>query len=303
MLKRKLHKAGFITTSFVFMAASSGSKSFAFDGDTTARAFNRGHDSIAYVSHAFDSTGLCICLPAGSPEELGEAPRVHMNRNAVSFVKDHMKKNSHSLDLIRETKDKYFTIIDTVFSRYGLPVELKYLAVIESKLNTHATSRVGARGMWQFMPSTARWFGLRIKGKYDERTLALKSTVAAAKYLNYLYGLFDDWLLTIAAYNSGPGHVYAAIKKSGSRNFWVLQRFLPLETRNHVKKFISTHYYYEGSGGLTTLTKAEREAHIKAVAAYMEKRQEEELAKLSEPLLITPTVEMVKLSEEYQSLL
>lgn len=299
MLKRKLLKAGLITSSFVFMAASSGSKTFAMnDSDSLHAAYRKGHDAMGLVSHSFDSAGLCICVPSIETGEPGDAPRIQLNRNGVKFINDHIRRNTESFEKIRTTKGhRYFPIIDTVFMKHGLPVQLKYLAVIESKLNTHALSKVGARGMWQFMPATAKRFGLRIRGKYDERTLAYKSTVAAAQYLNYLYGLFDDWLLTIAAYNSGPGYVYAAIKKSGSRNFWVLQRFLPLETRNHVKKFIGTHYYYEGNGGVTTLTKAETEAHIKAVAAYVEKKKELELASAEEPV-VAPVIEIVKVSQE-----
>ena len=110
--------------------------------------------------------------------------------------------------------------------------------------------------------------------KYDERTHFYKSTVAAAKYLRDLHRLFDDWLLVIAAYNCGPGPVYKAIKKSGSRNFWKLQHFLPAETRDHVKKFISTHYYYEGKGSIATLTKAEAETHRKKMFAFAEKHNQ-----------------------------
>ena len=124
------------------------------------------------------------------------------------------------------------------------------------------------------MPATARQFGLKINGKNDERKHSYKSTVAAARCLNYLHGIFDDWLLTLAAYNSGPGTVLSAIKKSGSRNFWVLQKYLPLETRNHVKKFIALHYYFEGHGSLATLTKSETKAHISAVATFVEKQKE-----------------------------
>jgi len=100
-----------------------------------------------------------------------------------------------------------------------------------------------------------------VNKKVDERKNYLKSTNAAAKYLRDLYKEFGDWLLVIAAYNGGSGNVLKAIKKSGSRNFWTLQYYLPTESRNHVKKFIGTHYIMEGQGGLTTLTKAETDAH------------------------------------------
>jgi membrane-bound lytic murein transglycosylase D len=302
MLKRKLLSAGLICGSFVFMAASSNSKSyFILYDDSTKVSCKAGHDSVSIITHAFDANGLCICLPNIETGELDDAPRIQLNANAVKFVQDHMKKNSISLDKIREKNGaKYFTLIDNIFTQHGLPVELKYLAVIESQLNTHAKSRVGARGMWQFMPSTARLVGLKVKGKYDERLYAFKSTVAAAKYLKYLHRLFDDWLLTIAAYNAGPGYVYAAIKKSGSRNFWALQQFLPLETRNHVKKFISTHYYYEGHGGVTTLTKSETQAHISAVASWVQKQKdmEEFEALVKSVTAVNMETETIKLSQE-----
>jgi membrane-bound lytic murein transglycosylase D len=175
------------------------------------------------------------------------------------------------LQKIKEKNPAYFRIMDTVFSRYDMPMELKHLAIIESQLNLKARSRVGAVGPWQFMPATARLLSLKVTAKNDERTHFYKSTVAAAKYLRDLHRSFDDWLLVIAAYNSGPGPVYKAIKKSGSRNFWQLQYFLPAETRGHVKKFISTHYYYEGRGGVTTLTKQEVTMQRKTMLEFAEK--------------------------------
>ena len=126
-----------------------------------------------------------------------------------------------------------------------MPKELKYLAVIESDLKSTALSPKGARGPWQFMPYTARGFGLVVNQNEDDRTDYFKSTNAAAKYLLSLYKDLKDWLLVIAAYNGGEGRVYSAIKKSGSHNFWKLQYYLPEESRNHVKKFIATHYIME----------------------------------------------------------
>ena len=106
------------------------------------------------------------------------------------------------------------------------------------------------------MPATARALGLKVSKRSDERVDYQKSTHAAARHLKDLYNEFGDWLLVIAAYNGGSGNVYSAIRKSGSRNFWNLQYYLPAESRTHVKKFIGTHYIFEGQGGVTTLTKA-----------------------------------------------
>ena len=175
-----------------------------------------------------------------------------VNPNAESYMQDYLKAHTNSLTQMKGWGQPYFNLIDNIFSQYGLPKELKYLAVIESNLNTRATSWVGAGGPWQFMPYTARDYGLVVNNVLDERRDYYKSTHAAARYLLTLYSQMKDWLLVIAAYNGGPGRVYSAIKQSGSRNFWNLQYYLPVESRNHVKKFIATHYIMEGTGGVTT---------------------------------------------------
>lgn len=183
-----------------------------------------------------------------------------LNPKAVSFVQDYIESDYDRLMKMKNWAKPFFDRIDAIFSSKNLPVELKYLAVIESDLKTSATSRVGAAGPWQFMAQTARDLGLRVSRKIDERRDFNKSTLAAARYLNDLYNTYSDWLLVIAAYNCGTGPVNSAIRKSGSRNFWDLQYYLPTESRNHVKKFIATHYIMEGDGGITTLTKKETEA-------------------------------------------
>lgn len=189
---------------------------------------------------------------------MAELPAIPANKIRDQYVQDYIARHAKRLETIRERSTSYFNVFDEVLVRYDVPVQLKYLAVVESELNTRALSKAGARGTWQLMPSTARILKLRVNEHVDERTHLYKSTVAAAKYLRDLYRLFDDWLLTVAAYNCGPGPVYKAIKTSGSRNFWKLQHLLPAETRGHVKKFISTHYFFEGKGSMVTLTKAER---------------------------------------------
>jgi membrane-bound lytic murein transglycosylase D len=175
-----------------------------------------------------------------------------INPSAGSFIADYMQVHGKYLTKMKGWGLPYFTLIESILTQYGLPRELKYIAVIESNLSTAATSRVGAGGPWQFMPYTARDYGLVISGNYDERRDYYKSTHAAARYLLSLYKSLHDWLLVMAAYNGGPGRVYSAIKKSGSRNFWNLQYYLPAESRTYVKRFIATHYIMEGSGGVTT---------------------------------------------------
>jgi membrane-bound lytic murein transglycosylase D len=193
-------------------------------------------------------------------ESANNAASFKLNPKAVSFVQDYMDSEGDRLTRMKGWAKPFFDRIDEIFSSKNLPVELKYLAVIESDLKSSATSRVGAAGPWQFMVETARDLGLKVSRKIDERRDFNKSTYAAAKYLDDLYDTYNDWLLVIAAYNCGPGAVNSAIRRSGSRNFWDLQYYLPTESRNHVKKFIATHYIMEGDGGLTTLTKKETEA-------------------------------------------
>src|SRR5674476_697749 len=168
-----------------------------------------------------------------------------VNPYAESYMHDYLQAHGSYLQKLKSTASLKFNFIDNILTQYGLPKELKYLAVIESNLNSNATSWVGARGPWQFMSYTAKDYGLQVNGFIDERTDYFKSTNAAARYLLSLYKDLKDWLLVIAAYNGGEGRVHSAIKKSGSHNFWKLQYDLPEESRNHVKKFIATHYIME----------------------------------------------------------
>ncbi len=175
-----------------------------------------------------------------------------INPSAIGFVEDYMEAHGKHLTKMKGWGQPYFNLIESILMQYGLPRELKYIAVIESNLSAGATSYKGAGGPWQFMPHTAREYGLVVNGYYDERRDYTRSTHAAARYLLTLYRQLHDWLLVMAAYNGGPGRVYSAIKKSGSRNFWNLQYYLPAESRTYVKRFIATHYIMEGGGGVTT---------------------------------------------------
>lgn len=168
-----------------------------------------------------------------------------VNPYAETYMQDYLQAHGKYLEKMKPMALPYFNLIDGILTQYGLPKELKYLAVIESDLKSDALSIAGARGPWQFMSYTAKGYGLQVNSSTDDRTDYYKSTNAAAKYLLSLYKDFKDWLLVIAAYNGGPGRVYSAIKKSGSRNFWNMQYYLPEESRNHVKKFIATHYVME----------------------------------------------------------
>lgn len=180
-----------------------------------------------------------------------------LNPKAINFVDDYIQKHGNILEEMKDWGRPYFDMMDAILIQHGLPRELKYLAVIESHLKSNAVSWAGAVGPWQFMPATGKRFGLKVSHRFDERTDYFKSTHAAASYLTELFSIYGDWLLVVAAYNSGPGNVNIAIRKSKSKDFWTLQNFLPTESKNHVKKFIATHFIMEGRGGITTITKNE----------------------------------------------
>ena len=179
-----------------------------------------------------------------------------------NYVEKYLDENGETLEIIKDRNNAKINTIQKILVKRGVPAELVYLAIVESELKNSATSRVGAAGIWQMMPETARSFGLQVNGKTDERRQTNRSSLAAAEYLTVLYKQFDDWLLVVAAYNCGAGNVYKAIRQSGSREFWKLQRFLPAESRSHVKHFIATHYYYEKAGSIVTLTKKERIGYL-----------------------------------------
>lgn len=237
----------------------------------------------AYPTQSSDTTTLSVTTPSTSPSNtedefynelfiaanVGGSNGVRLNPKALSFVQDYMKENWDELQNIRSYGRPYFNLIENILTEYDLPKELKYLAVIESNLKSSAVSRVGAKGPWQLMPQTARDLGLKVNRNIDERKSYTKSTRAVALYLRDLYDELGDWLLVIAAYNCGTATVYHAIHRSGSRDFWDLQYYLPLESRLHVKKFIATQYTFEGQGSVTTLTREEATEQVSGSAMYI----------------------------------
>jgi membrane-bound lytic murein transglycosylase D len=241
-------------------------------GDTNVVAQNGPKSSIIMSAGNKDSSqnGFSDLFIATS---MGGRNGAKLNPRAVSFVQDYIDRNGKELQNMKDWGRPYFNLIDNVLAKYGLPTELKYLAVIESQLKPNSVSWAGAVGPWQLMPATARLLGLKVSRKYDERRNYYKSTQAAAKYLRDLYNELGDWLLVIAAYNGGTAHVYNAMRKSGSSDFWNLQYYLPAESRNHVKKFIGTHYIFEGQGGITTLTKDEATEQLSGSSMYVFNRK------------------------------
>jgi membrane-bound lytic murein transglycosylase D len=170
---------------------------------------------------------------------------IEMHPKAVSFVQSYIEKEGAGLRKMKTWAKPYFNLYDQILIANGIPVELKYLSVIESHLSSQVVSWAGAAGPWQIMPAEATRLGLKLLPN-DERMDYQKSTQAAATILRELYQQFGDWLLVVAAYNGGAGRLSKVIAKKKTKDFWALQYELPLETRNHVKKFIATHAIFEG---------------------------------------------------------
>lgn len=179
-------------------------------------------------------------------ERLSRIPSViEMPYNDVvqKFIDKYSGQLRRSVSLMLGVQNFYMPIFEQALETYGLPLELKYLPVIESALNPRAISRVGATGLWQFMVETAKDYGLEINSLVDDRRDPVKSSYAAARYLGDLYKIFGDWNLVIAAYNCGPANISKAIHRAGGeKDYWRIYPYLPRETRGYVPAFIAANY-------------------------------------------------------------
>lgn len=165
------------------------------------------------------------------------------NKHVAGFINYFAVRNRKYTRVMIQRKNLYFPLFEKYLAKYGLPDELKYLAIVESGLNPKAVSRAGAVGLWQFMPSVGRSYGLKYDLFIDEKMSPEKSTEAACRFLSELYGMFHDWQLALASYNCGPGSLRRAIRKSGYKDgFWSIYDKLPRETRAYVPQFIAVTY-------------------------------------------------------------
>jgi len=168
------------------------------------------------------------------------------NPSLESVIKNFLKNRHQSMERLMALSGYYFPLFEEVLDKYDLPLEIKYLAIVESALKPRAKSRVGATGLWQFMFSTGKMYGLNVSSYVDERMDPVKATEASAKYLSNLYKIFGDWDLALAAYNSGPGNVSKAIRRSGGyTNYWNIRPYLPRETAGYLPAFLATMYVFE----------------------------------------------------------
>ena len=163
-----------------------------------------------------------------------------------SVIKGYLKRHKPSMERLMEISQFYFPMFEETLDKYDIPLEMKYLAIVESALRPRAKSRVGATGLWQFMFSTGKIYGLDVNSYVDERMDPIMATEAACQYLSKLYELFGDWDLALASYNSGPGNVSKAIRRSGGyQNYWNIRNNLPRETAGYVPAFLATMYLFE----------------------------------------------------------
>ena len=255
----------YIFTLCIFLLTTSALKAendtIILSSDESSERISRDLDSLIntwYVSLVSRS------FPVGYSETAEECPdSVYIDRlskiNSIiqlpynSIIRNHIHvytiKQREKFCAVLGLVDYYFPLFEDIFDSYGLPDELKYLAVIESALNANAVSRAGATGLWQFMSSTGRMYGLTMNSVVDERRDPVKSTDAAARYLRDLHKIYNDWVLAIAAYNCGPGNVNKAIRRSGNKkDYWEIYSRLPRETRGYIPQYVAAVYavnYYK----------------------------------------------------------
>ncbi len=171
---------------------------------------------------------------------------IEYNQGLENIIKSFLKNRKKSFERLMGFSEYYFPIFEEALAKENVPLEIKYLAVVESALNPRAVSKMGATGLWQFMYHTGKQYGLKIDSYIDERSDPLKSSEAATQYMTKMYKVFGDWDLVLASYNSGPGNVSKAIRRSGGqKNYWNIRKNLPRETQGYVPAFLATMYLYE----------------------------------------------------------
>ncbi len=202
-----------------------------------------------------DTIGANLVIKNFSTEQLKERLEVlnsntpfdiEYNPSLEKIIKHYLKNRPETLANLMGRAKYYFPLFEEQLDKYNIPLEIKYLAIVESALKPNAKSRVGAKGLWQFMYSTGMMYDLNVSSYVDERCDPIKSTEAACKYLSKLYSIFNDWDLALAAYNSGPGNVNKAIRRSGGKkNYWNIRHYLPRETAGYLPAFYATLYIFE----------------------------------------------------------
>lgn len=251
----------FLSIVYQTQAQSSGANAVATDIATEATSdslivpaeFSNSLDLLLH-SWAVDKDNASECSSSPNPSTSDEQYKARLiklphviempfNQEVKSFIEIYTQKNRKGLEYMLGLSRYYFPIVEEALEKEQLPLELKYLPIIESALNPVAVSRSGATGLWQFMIGTAKMYGLEVNTLVDERMDPRASSKAAVKYLKELYSIYSDWHLVIAAYNCGPASINKAIRRAGGKHdFWTIYSFLPAQTRAYVPIFIAANY-------------------------------------------------------------
>ena len=171
---------------------------------------------------------------------------IEYNPALENVIKSFLKNRPKAFERMMAISEYYFPMFEEHLAKYNIPLEVKYLAIVESALNPKAKSRVGATGLWQFMYATGKQYNLEVNSYVDERSDPLKATEAACQYFSAMYGIFGDWDLVLASYNTGPGNVSKAIRRSGGlTNYWNIRKYMHKETQGYLPAFLATMYIYE----------------------------------------------------------
>lgn len=225
--------------------------------DTTLSVPDDFDNTLDYMLHSWivQRAGVSNCQSSEMPPPISDSicklrlskmpciMEMPYNSTIRSFIDLYTIRKRTQLEYMLGMSEYYFPLFEQVLGANNLPLELKYLSIIESALNTTIVSRMGAAGLWQLMIGTGRMYGLEINSLVDERLSPVKATKAAARFLKDLYSIYGDWNLVIASYNCGPGNVNKAIRRSGGkRDYWAIYPFLPRETRSYVPIFIAANY-------------------------------------------------------------
>lgn len=269
--------------------------------DTTTVVPEDFTSSLDFLLHswAVDKNSFSNCKPRPNPFTTDEQYKARLKRlphliempynSAVkSFIDIYTQRSRRQVEYLLGLINYYFPIFEAELEAEKLPLELKYLPIIESALNPKAVSRAGATGIWQFMIATGRMYDLEVNSLVDERMDPVKSSKAAAKFLKELYNIYSDWHLAIAAYNCGPGNVNKAIRRAGGKqDFWAIYSYLPAETRSYVPIFIAANYIMNYSDEhhlcpaqiripvLTDTIMVNRRVHLEQISAILNMPLEE----------------------------
>ena len=210
------------------------------------------------------------------------------NQTVLKFIKFYIKQRKSQVAKLLALSDYYFPIFEEYLDKYSMPLELKYIPIIESSLRVDAKSPAGAVGIWQFMYYTAKEYNLRINSYLDERRDVYKSTEAACQYLNKAFNIFDNWELAVASYNCGRGNVTKALRRSGGElNYWKIRPFLPSETRNYIPALISVIYVMNYAS----------EHGIKADTTYTIDTHTIDTIQLKKPIKISHLAEVLQIEQ------